>query len=380
MKETSSGRPLPADREVVDEGRFRRNAYQLCLAVSFSLYIFWHGLHHGVLFLFACLGVLVALILPAAAIGTEKRAERLQRLAAFAAAALSATVPVIGLIVAGQTLPAAASSLAVWPQVLVCLFASRLLAEMCEQRLTSFGRQPFRSGRPSTQSFAAAFLLGCAMMLLFCQSVGGIEIAPNRLDPTAIVLRALAGGTLLHVTIVLLFFVILAAILDAALLLRHNAAALDALRGLHAEQTPLGQAELARLAQLAPLHAPHLTRAMGVSREGEVFPTMEALHQASRRMIRALVSLLPLLGFLGTVIGLTAAMAGLPRTLGQGGGGEFDISASLLGLALKFETTLLGLAAALIASFLLALLDKHEEEVAAEYRYLSEALLARRSS
>ena len=78
------------------------------------------------------------------------------------------------------------------------------------------------------------------------------------------------------------------------------------------------------------------------------------------------------MGFLGTVIGLTAAVGGLPGELQAPGNGSLDIGASLLGLAVKFETTLLGLAGALVASLLLALLEKREGEISAECFHLVE--------
>lgn len=43
----------------------------------------------------------------------------------------------------------------------------------------------------------------------------------------------------------------------------------------------------------------------------------------------------------------------------------FDISASLAGLAVKFETTLLGLMASMISSLALNFLEKREAELAA---------------
>jgi biopolymer transport protein ExbB/TolQ len=82
--------------------------------------------------------------------------------------------------------------------------------------------------------------------------------------------------------------------------------------------------------------------------------------------VRSLLPLLPLLGFLGTVIGLATAIGELPRGLTDGTGQGFDISASLAGLAVKFETTLLGLMASMISSLALNYLEKREAELAAE--------------
>src|SRR5262249_38908403 len=100
---------------------------------------------------------------------------------------------------------------------------------------------------------------------------------------------------------------------------------------------------------------------------------MAGFHQASRRFVKGLVTLLPLLGFLGTVIGLSIALAELPRGVG-GGRGAFDIGGSLAGLAIKFETTLLGLLGGMIASLAIAVLEKAETELAADCELIVAAL------
>ena len=82
--------------------------------------------------------------------------------------------------------------------------------------------------------------------------------------------------------------------------------------------------------------------------------------------MRGLLPVLPLLGFLGTVIGLARAMAELPAALGNGTGAAVDLSGTLSGLAIKFETTLLGLLASMIAAVLLNLLEKRETEMASQ--------------
>ena len=85
---------------------------------------------------------------------------------------------------------------------------------------------------------------------------------------------------------------------------------------------------------------------------------------------------LPLLGFLGTVIGLATSIAELPASLSDAPGRGFDISGSLAGLAIKFETTLLGLLASMTAALALNLLEKRETELSAECLRSVEAALA----
>ncbi len=106
--------------------------------------------------------------------------------------------------------------------------------------------------------------------------------------------------------------------------------------------------------------------------------SFENFHQASRRFVRALLPFLPLLGFLGTVIGLATAIAGLPHG-SEGSPHGFDVSASLAGLAIKFETTFLGLVASIVASFLLNILEKHEAELAAACMLTVEAAVTDRA-
>ena len=93
--------------------------------------------------------------------------------------------------------------------------------------------------------------------------------------------------------------------------------------------------------------------------------SFDGFQAASRQFVRALLPFLPLLGFLGTVIGLATAISELPRGLTEGADHAFDISASLAGLAVKFETTLLGLMASMISSLALNFLEKREAELAA---------------
>jgi hypothetical protein len=93
--------------------------------------------------------------------------------------------------------------------------------------------------------------------------------------------------------------------------------------------------------------------------------SFDGFQLASRQFVRTLLPILPLLGFLGTVIGLATAISELPRGLTESADHAFDISGSLAGLAVKFETTLLGLLASMISSLSLNFLEKREAELSA---------------
>lgn len=80
-----------------------------------------------------------------------------------------------------------------------------------------------------------------------------------------------------------------------------------------------------------------------------------ALPLQTERFLRSLIGLLPLLGFSGTILGIMAALRSLPG-LFSGDGDQQALSDLLAGLATAFETTLIGLIAAICASFALTLL------------------------
>ena len=93
-----------------------------------------------------------------------------------------------------------------------------------------------------------------------------------------------------------------------------------------------------------------------------------ALDRGLRRFVRTLIGFLPLLGFLGTVLGIMQALGALPAGLDANGatadaalaGG---LQESLAGIAVAFETTLLGLLGNLTASLLLAATEKAEADL-----------------
>lgn len=74
-------------------------------------------------------------------------------------------------------------------------------------------------------------------------------------------------------------------------------------------------------------------------------------------LLRALIGLLPLLGFTGTILGIIQSLAALPEVFDGGGPGTAALAPVLAGLSTAFETTLIGLVAAVCAGFFLALLQ-----------------------
>lgn len=341
----------------------RRRAYFVCLAIAYSVYLTLNSGALGIWLTAVAALVLAGVVLACFGIPNRGQGE-LARLSAIAAAVLALAIPLGPIVWSGTPIPAAIHGNTVWPQILVTLFAGRVLAADAEQRFIDFWREPTRHAHARTQSLAGAIVTGACIVLVFYQLVGDKSgISTDALDPWSIVRRAIAGETFVHVAIIGLFAVVIAAIIDAALTLAGELQGLAALRRILAN----GPREQVA-ARLSPFsHTRPLQELLGHQ------STLNGLHLASRRLIRALVSFLPLFGFLGTIIGLTAAIGGLPRNLGPEAAGNIDIGASLVGLSVKFETTLLGLVGALIASLLLALIERREGEMIAETRHLLEA-------
>jgi MotA/TolQ/ExbB proton channel family len=275
---------------------------------------------------------------------------------------------------------------AIWPQLLVSLVGSRVLASESELAFVTFWQQPLKiRDRAGIQSFAAAAALGGFLTLVF------YLIVPQLLPPApqhsfAIVLSALRGGTAVHATIIWLFFAILALILDAARLHMIDRSVVSAFcRRLETSRDAGIPCDLDRILAKDLAAAAHtraaqtLAAGIALSKNGAGYGrrlgtlAFEGFDQASRQFVRGLLPFLPLLGFFGTVIGLATAIGELPQGLAGEGGRNFDISGSLAGLAIKFETTLLGLMASLICSFLLGILEKREAELTAECMMIAEA-------
>ncbi len=91
----------------------------------------------------------------------------------------------------------------------------------------------------------------------------------------------------------------------------------------------------------------------------------ESAMETSYALLRSFVWAIPVLGFIGTVLGLSQAIGGFSKVL-ESTSEMAKIKESLQGvtsgLATAFETTLQGLVAAMLIQLLLAFLKKSEEE------------------
>jgi len=87
--------------------------------------------------------------------------------------------------------------------------------------------------------------------------------------------------------------------------------------------------------------------------------------ESTYTLIRGLIWAIPVLGFIGTVLGLSEAIGGFGAVLAQGGADAAQLRMSLQGvtggLAVAFETTLIGLVSAVAIQLLLTAVKKGED-------------------
>ena len=367
-----------ADREPAggaEAAGLRLTIYGVALGIAFALCLVAQGPGQGAAFWACALAAGAALATGIRGFGPPFRA------GVCGALALALAIPVVPewwqRAAAGPLMEA----VPLWPQILVALFASRVLTEEADLRYARFWRAPLdASSAVQLQSATAAVALGACFTFAFYQALWWA--APGRVAGAtmgAIVMNALNGQTPVHRGILFLFFVILAFALDAALHYRRDRAALLAFqRALRAERRRGPVPDRAALRALLSALSREEPQTRTAQLLHDAFDALDpqpsggrvlaasafgAFHLASRRFIRGLLPFLPLLGFFGTVVGLATAMAALPTSAGAGG--SIDISGSLAGLAVKFETTLLGIMASMVASFILGLIERCETELAA---------------
>jgi hypothetical protein len=277
-----------------------------------------------------------------------------------------------------ESIVAVVARVPIWPQLLVTLIGSRVLVTEGELSFAQFWRRPTKR-RPAIeiQSIPSAIALGSFLTLAF-YLCAHYALPPSTKQTSGIIVSAVLGRTIVHSAIIFLFFVILSSILHASQLYLADRSILAAFGRLVEEDRKAGATrELAsilsdKLYTVAHTRAFRLLNAAIEAKASEsktpsdlAILSFDGFHFASRHFVRGLLTFLPLLGFLGTVIGLAVAISELPRGVTEGVGQALDISASLAGLAVKFETTLLGLVASMVASLSLSFLEKREAELAA---------------
>jgi biopolymer transport protein ExbB/TolQ len=363
--------------------RWRLWIYTAAFLIAFLLYLLVYG---------RALPVLGPGVLAAAAVGfgAMRRSGPWLRFGVLAALFIALAFPLLEESALGtEPLVEVIGRSTIWPQLVVTLMASRVLASECDLSFVEFWRSDRLTGAVELQSLPAAVALGAFLTLVFYLAIPHMVSSSTRGHPAMIIVSALQGGTIVHTTIVFLFFVIMAAVGDATRLYLADRAALarfrEAVKRTRASGALVTPARIIsqQLSALSHTRTARLLSEAAASATGTRggFDSLSALsfssfHDASRRFIRTLLPFLPLLGFLGTVIGLATAIAELPASLSDVPGRSFDISGSLAGLAIKFETTLLGLLASMTAALALNLLEKRETELSAECLRSIEAALA----
>lgn len=350
---------------------WRLRIYSAGFLVAFALHLALNGIERPP----ALLVLLVVVIV----FGAWKRSGPWLRAGVMLGILHALVFPVLQQAVAnGKSIAAVVMRVPVWPQLLVTLIGSRVLATEGKLSFIQFWRHPTgRKAAVEIQSIPSAIALGSFLTLLFYVVTPYASTSSAR-QTTDMIVSALLGGTVVHSAIIFLFFVILSSILEAAKLHVADRSVLasfgrqvedDRKAGSRRDPASILVDEFAVAVHTRAFRllnaAIETTGAKGGNPARLAALSFDGFQAASRQFVRALLPFLPLLGFLGTVIGLATAISELPRGLTDGADHAFDISASLAGLAVKFETTLLGLMASMISSLALNFLEKREPELAA---------------
>lgn len=277
-----------------------------------------------------------------------------------------------------------------WPQLLVTLFASRVLATESAMRTADAWRVAAASKRFTgiqTQSIPAAFCFG-GFLTIACYVFVAQLAGPNPGQIGHAFISAIFGNSFIHHAIIFLFFVVVAYIAESFIRYFGDLHALQRLsiRSEQHDSLIYGPRDIMKRARDENPGLADNTRMLLMVEDAVVqaMPRTEdrteatrsrldiytGLDRASRAFVRTMITFLPLLGFLGTVLGITQALSGLPLTFGDAvaEAPEFSrgIAQSLSGIAVAFETTLLGLIANILASLAMAYLEKRENELASE--------------
>lgn len=245
-----------------------------------------------------------------------------------------------------------------WMSIVIGLFANRVFAS--HDRLVCFSLF-----RPKTEAKAkparvvfneilSATCLGVCFILGFYTLLGSLKPTVEAGTPFSIIWAAFFGDTTLHFLTLFVFFVV---------------------AGYLANWTCEHGSRKRRIEAL-------LTNSSNPEEKDfpfyyAFFPDDPRVHfilsfeKSTRRFMRTLIALMPLLGFLGTIIGLAITIDALPQSLGATGEAAPEaLSRGLSGIALKFQTTLLGLLGSIIATLWLHYLEKKEEEFLSYLSYL----------
>jgi len=87
--------------------------------------------------------------------------------------------------------------------------------------------------------------------------------------------------------------------------------------------------------------------------------------ESTYTLVKGFIWAIPVLGFIGTVLGLSQAVGGFGKVVSQGAGIEQlkeSLSGVTSGLAIAFETTLIALVAALVIQLMMTIIRKREED------------------
>jgi len=364
-----------------EERNLRTFVASLAIALAFFVLFSWPD--HGWTYRLCALS-LVPMLIWQSLVSDPSESRRLLYWTLLSTLVVGVIAPISG---AGES-PAAAlrdatARAAIWPQALVALFASRAFAAENARRLSLNRDKPFTSShRLHAQSHSGAVALGaflCIGAALFFSN------APFFMTDraTSIIVAAASGTTPVHFAILALFFFLIAIEIDALWTCAKDHMALARIRrslaGCARESAgPTPEQYAQEIASERESYGQSAAVLLLCDLSQSSASATLSFRAASRRFVRNLLPLLPLLGFLGTVVGLAISLAELQTGLAPGVAGGTNISGALSGLAIKFQTTILGLLANIAGLALLNFCEKCEADLVTECGLVADAIEQRK--
>ncbi len=245
-------------------------------------------------------------------------------------------------------------------------------------------RMGFRGGRYTSVNNVVSFLFAIVLTVIFYVFV---IFVLNRYEPTQFIgIMFIRGGGIIPIPTMFLFFWCLAILLIKQKKLNFQRKALD-LKPFPDSPDFLLNPETARQV-ISTIHklvddSRHfvlfnriergLSNLRNIGRVSDVSSILqtqadydEGNMDSSYRLINGFIWAIPVLGFIGTVLGLSTAIGGFGATLAAAGKDMEALKASLGGitggLSTSFETTLIALVGALIVQVRMTFLQQHESE------------------
>jgi biopolymer transport protein ExbB/TolQ len=227
-------------------------------------------------------------------------------------------------------------------------------------------------------SLGNSFILGLFLTIIFYTV---LIMIPSSIELLQSLKKLFFGSHVIYYLIMIVFFWVIAILIDEYTTAQHNRKLIVEIKGFFETQDmyTLRHSELLELQisfekKFSPVTHSAITYKVSYLLkhlkldQSNADTLMERLaeiefqaQEYSQGFLHTLLWSLPLLGFMGTILGIIDTVGTFSEVLGNGKNAE-SLIGSLGGLSLAFETTLLGLISSLIATYLFAIIRRVNDQ------------------